>query len=158
MLWLWGQNSFIPKTLCFKEGDQNWLDFWLKFCHFQKWKYSSNILDHLSIISPLSLWSFYQVSTRLYIKMLFLQHTNFTMLTEEETCLHCTSPHSQWSQPATCSSDRQHQKIQPHTVQGFHFDITLAYPHTDLFLIFGSPFKHTQNTICWKVICSIRVT
>lgn len=28
--------------------------------------------------------------------------------------------------------DRQHQKIQPHTLQGCHFDITLAYPHTDV--------------------------
>jgi hypothetical protein len=80
------------------------IDFWHKFCHFQKWKYGSNILDHFSIISPMSLWSFYQGSTRLYTKMLFLQHSNFTMLTD------------------------------------------------------GSAFKHTQNTTCWKVCCSIRVT
>lgn len=70
-------------------------------------------------------------------------------------CLHCISPHSQWSQPATCSSDMQHQTIQPLILQGCHFDITLAYPQTDLFLIFGSAFKHTQNAICWKVFCSI---
>jgi hypothetical protein len=109
---------------------KNWLDFSLKFCHFQKWKYSSNIMDHLSIISPMSLWPIYQVSTRLYTKMLFLQHFSFTMLTEVKTCLHCTSPQSQWSQSATCSSDTQHQKIQPHTLQGCHCDITLAYRHT----------------------------
>ena len=115
-------------------------------------------MDHLTIISPVSVWPFYQVSTRLNTKMLFLQHSNFTVLTEEKTCLHCTSPHSKQSQPANCSSDRQHQKLQPHTLQGCHFDITLAYPDTDLFLIFGSAFKHTQNSICWKVCCSIRVT